>query len=223
MRKSMTCEHCRTQLFDVVDGAISAANHLEVNQHLDTCEDCSNRLAELWQLAALASRWQDRSVPQWNRRGFFFDSRPWFPVLQVASACASVVVMILVLTQVQLSVSDGLTVRFGNSYALEESVDAKIAELKAQQSDQLRNSVERLTSQQAASNQLLLRAALTATRSERKEDLSNLLVILAEIQGRRFEQTEASLQYLVDTQIEDRRNIRQLGQALRLVAGEGGT
>lgn len=224
---TFTCEHCIPLLFEVVEGRISEADKRAVDTHLDDCPECSSALAHLWELEAMATRWQVQSTPRWNRRSLFFGPRTWLPGIQVASAFASVVVMVLVLAQVQVSTANGLEIRFGDQEPLATQVAALREEITrevlSQQQGQLKASVDRLTAQQVASDQLVLQAALRATRSERKEDITNLLVLLEEAQDQRYQQTTASLRYLAENQHEDRQDINQLGTALRLVASTGGT
>jgi hypothetical protein len=223
MSPEFTCEQCKSLLYDVVDGGISDADRQSVNAHLEHCQDCNTLLAELWDLAAMATRWQDRPVPHWNRRGHFFEPRSWFSVVQVASACASVLVLILVMAQVQVSAANGLTVHFGDTFASPREVARQIDALRAEQQTLLKASMDQLSNRQAASDQLVLRTLLETSRSERRQDMSNMLAVLQEVQTQEVQRTEASLKYLIAGQLEDRRDIHQLGQAIRLVANEGGT
>lgn len=223
MSPEFTCEQCKSLLYDVVDGSISTADRQSVNAHLEHCQDCNTLLSELWDLAAMAMRWQERPVPHWNRRGFFYEPRSWFSFAQVASACASVLVLILVLSQVQISTANGLTVHFGDTFASPREVAQQIDALRTEQEMLLKASMDRISNQQAASDQLVLRTLLETSRSERRQDMSNLVTVLQEAQTQEVQRTEASLKYLIAGQLEDRRDIHQLGQAIRLVANEGGT
>ena len=82
-------------------------------------------------------------------------------------------------------------------------------------------SMERLTSTQTANNQFVMNTLLSTTRDERRQDISNLLTIFQDAQVRQARQTQDSLQYLVASQVQDRRDIKQLDQALRMVATKG--
>lgn len=223
MSSDLTCEQCRLQLDGLLDESIGQEARAALDAHLDECEACSGVLAELWQLKMMATRWQDRQVPHWNRRAMFFDTPTWLPRLQIASAFASLLVLALVLARVEISTADGFSVQFGESYATAEQVDARVQQLKRDQEMQLQAGFNKLTSQQVASNQLLLRTVLDLSRQERREELSEVVTLLDETRDQRYRETEQSLRYLVESQLEDRRNIRQLNQAIRLVANEGGT
>ena len=74
---------------------------------------------------------------------------------------------------------------------------------------------ERLTSQQIATNQLLLRAILDTSRQERREDLGDMMVLWDTDRQKRSQMTEESLRYLIRNQAEDKRELRDLSQALR--------
>lgn len=225
MSTSMNCETCKLHLYDVVDGKLDSAEQIAVNEHLESCEACNETLAELWNLQAMATRWQDRPVPGWNRRGFFFEGSNlgWLPMLQVGSVFASVLVLVMMLTQVQISTADGFTMRFGEDLALKEDLAREVAELRDEQQLLLDERVSRLTTQQVASNQLVLNTLLQVSREERREDLSTLVTLWDERQDLQSQRTQAGLRVLLDNQLKDRRNIQQLGQALQLVANEGGT
>ncbi len=223
MPSEFNCEQCRLMLDRVLDDSIDPQDRTGVNAHLDECEECRALLAELWDLQALATRWREQSVPAWQRRGHFFESTPWLPRLQVAGAFASVLVLVLVLARVEVSTADGFTVRFGEAYATRDQLETSMEQLQQDQAQQLQAGIDRLTSQQVASNQLLLRTALDLSRQERREEMSNLVTLMDDRRDRRYRETEESLRYLVASQVEDRRNIRQLNQAIQLVASEGGT
>ena len=223
MSSTMNCEQCKPNLFDLMDSTINVDTREEVNAHLDQCEACAALMARLWEMNAMSTRWSEQRVPHWNRRAAWFDSVAFWPILQVASAFASILVVVLVLAQVQVSTGDGLTVTFGNSYMRAEDVRAELAQFKQDQQFQLATSIDRLTSQQAASNQLVLNTVLRSSREERQEEMENLLTTLNDAQDQQYQHTESSLRYLVASQLEDRRNIQQLGRAIRLVANEGGT
>lgn len=223
----MNCEQCKPLLFELIDQKISSEDRASVNEHLDDCGECSSLLSEMWDMQAMATRWQDKPVPHWNRRAAYFEGVSWFPMLQVASGFASVIVMVLVLAQVQVSTNDGLTVHFGKALVDEAYVDARLEnrlnEFEQNQQAMLATNIDRLTDQQAASNQLVLRTLLETNRQERRDEMTQLVTLLDEAQSQRTERTEASLRYLIASQLEDRRNIQQLGQAIQLVANEGGT
>lgn len=219
----MNCEQAKSLLFELIDGSLSTAERDAVHRHLDDCADCSAAQADVWHMQMVASRWKTSRVPRWNRRDAFFESRGFPPLLQIASACASVVVMVLVLAQVRISTEDGFQVSFGGDVASRADLEAQLHDLRQEQVALINQSADRLTNQQVASNQLMFRTLLEASRQERHEDLRNLVSLVQDTQTKQNERTAESLRYVLSNQIEDRRNIQQLGQALKLVASDGGT
>lgn len=79
---------------------------------------------------------------------------------------------------------------------------------------QLNSRVQKLTSQQVETNQLLLRTVLSASQQERREDLGNLLVLWEEELNSSTLSTEESLRFLIPEQLQDRREIQDLNAAI---------
>lgn len=216
------CNEYRDLLPDLVDGQLSTLQQQRLDTHLSHCETCSEALQQLWQLQAAATRWDDQSVPAWNRRKTFFPEISWLPSLQWVSSFASVFVLVLVLTQVNISTADGLSIQFGKPTGVSEETLAQVmTELEARQQLQLSQTVSNLSSQQIASNQLLLRTVMEMNREERKEDLSTLLTAWDYAQTQRNQQTEDSISVLLASQVEDRRNLNQINRLLRQASLEG--
>ena len=67
---------------------------------------------------------------------------------------------------------------------------------------------------QVTTNQLLLRTVLDTSRAERREDLQNLVYLLEESQAERDTSTAESLRFLINSQLRDRQQIRELSDAL---------
>jgi hypothetical protein len=216
------CKDIRLMLPDQVDGRLSSLQQQKLDQHLNHCEDCSEHLTSLWQMQALASRWQDQEVPKWQRRQLFFAEKHWLPNLQWVSSFASVLVLVMVLTNASIDTSDGLRIQFGESNGLTEAeVSALLAELDNRQSQRLDDTVATLNTQQAAANQLLIRTILDRSRSERKEELNTLLTVWDYAQDQRNQKTDESLSVLFASQVEDKRDIDQINRLLRQASLEG--
>lgn len=217
MKTEYSCEQCREQLFDFVDGNLPPLAQQIVDQHLQHCENCNSELSSIWNLQSRASHWHDERVPRWNKKHFFFEPSPWPMRMQWAASFASVFVLILVLTEARISTVDGLTVDFSGSgvrYVSQTELTERLDQVQSLQQTELDMSVQRLTSQQITTNQLLLRTVLDASRQERREDLGNMLVLWEEVQDQRSISTEESLRFLIASQVQDRREIRDLNDAL---------
>lgn len=221
MSIDIPCSEARLQLMDLVD--LSSANYDReaLNTHLEHCEDCRATLSELWELQAMATRWHDAPVPHWSRRDAFFERRSWLPSLQLTSAFASVVVLVLMLAQVHVSMANGLSVSFGGDYVHQQELAQELSQLRDEQRAALSDSMDKVAANQVANNQLVLDTLLTTSRNERREDMENLVSLVQDAQTRQTRQTRSSLQYLIASQVQDRRDIQQLDHALRLVATKG--
>lgn len=218
---SLDCNEVQLMLPDSVDGNLSLLQQQRLDQHLNHCEACSEHLADLWQLQATASRWQDLDVPAWKRREAFFPESSWLPNLQWVSSFASVLVLVLVMTSANIDTRDGLSISFGHRGVDEARIASLMAELEQKQQTQLDSTVATFNNQQVATNQLLLRTVMEMNREERKEDLSTLLSVWDATHDQRSQQTEESLSVLFASQMEDRRNIDQINRLLRQASLEG--
>lgn len=216
------CNEYRDLLPELVDGQLSALQKQRADQHLNQCDDCSETLSLLWQMHAAASRWEDQPIPHWNRRRTFFPGVSWLPNLQWVSSITSVIVLVLVITQASVSTADGLSIRFGERSSVTEVALAQVLkELELRQNTRFNQRVSNLSSQQLASNQLLLRTVLEMSREERKEELSTLLTVWDYAQVQRAQQTKESISLLLVSQLEDKRNINQINRLLRQASVEG--
>jgi hypothetical protein len=217
MKSEYSCEQCKEQLFDFVDGNLPPLEQQIVDQHLQHCESCNLELGNIWNLQSRASHWSDKRVPRWNKKQFFFEPSPWPMRMQWVTSFASVFVLILVLTEARISTVDGLTVDFAGRDALyvsQSDLTEQITRAQLQQQAELDTSVQKLTGQQITTNQLLLRTVLDTSRQERREDLGNMLVLWEEAQDQRAMSTEDSLRFLIASQVQDRREIQDLNEAL---------
>lgn len=217
------CSEFRLMLPDQVDGRLTALQQQKLDQHLNHCAECSEQLSDLWQLQAVSTQWQEMDVPTWQRRKLFYpEPNSWLPNLQWVSSFASVLVLVLVMTNASIDLSDGLSIQFGKSAGLDEQqVAGLLAEYDDKQNQRLDDTVATLNTQQAAANQLLLRTVLDRSRQERKEELNTLLTVWDYAQDQRNQQTEESLSVLFASQVEDKRDIDQINRLLREASLEG--
>jgi predicted anti-sigma-YlaC factor YlaD len=230
MQSAITCEECRNLLPEFMDNSTDALQKQSLELHLDECEQCNESLQQLWELQSMSSRWQDEEVPTWSRRRTFFESYSWFPNLQLVSTFASLLVVVLVLSQTQISTKDGLSVHFGGGagntdYLTEASLEIRVAELQLQlelqQQEQLRVNVSRLTNQQVATNQLLLKSVPDMMREERRQEFGAILTTWDLSRDQQARQTNDDLHVLYINQLENRRGIENLNRLLSNAALEG--
>ncbi len=140
-------------------------------------------------LSKTAAETRAEDVPEWPREATFRASREarlaWWqrPLLPLASFACSMLAVIAVVTQLQVQVTEqGFNVRFGSGLdeqQLQAAVDEQMAILTAKQQLQLANYAENLrqdfSTDLAAANQQLVSYVLTTNRTERQQDMEDLI------------------------------------------------
>lgn len=223
MKTEYSCEQCKEQLIDFVSNLLPPLDKQLVDRHLQHCDECNAAMADIWNLQSKASGWRDERVPHWNRRQFFFEPSPWPMRMQWAASFASVLVLILVLMEGRISTVGGLTIDFaGNDsrYVSQPELMQQLARSQNLQRSEFDSSVQRLTSAQITTNQLLLRTVLDVSRQERRQDLGTMLVLWERSQDQRSISTDESLRFLIASQIQDRREIEDLNDAMLQVSND---
>jgi len=232
--ENFSCEQSRNLLVEFADNSLKPLQKQCMDQHLSHCEACNEAMEQIWEMQALSTRWTDEAVPRWSRKKTFFEPTPlfgsmeWFPKLQLASTFATMLVLVLVLGNAQISTSDGLHIQFGASdknYLTNSDLEQKISflqdQLNTQHREQLQRNVSDLASIQSATNQLLLKTILERSREERREDIDTLLANWYQSQDQQTEYTNESLRALLVSQLEDKRNINQINKLLHQASLEG--
>jgi|AP95_1055475.scaffolds.fasta_scaffold00423_18 hypothetical protein len=212
MSNEMNCEGCEGLLFDFQEGRLESSVATRVDAHLKNCSECSSLLNDIWQMNLVSSRWQDEPVRAWDRSNHLFPSRQWqFP--QIFAVAASVLALVIVITDTRVITNeDGIALKMGGSGYVSGST---LEELQVKQDSSFNQRFLRLTAQQVASNQLVLRSVLEASRQERREDFGTLVSYWNATQALQHQQAEENLKYILARQVEDGRDIRQLNTALQ--------
>lgn len=215
----MNCDQCKPDLFEFVEGTLNASRRREIDDHLQACESCNRALADIWQMQMIASRWHDERVPpHWKPRSLFFETTPWLPRLQLAASIASIFLLVIVLADVRISTRDGFEVGAMRDYIDSTELTGAMSTFRQTQQADVERRLDRFSSQQAATNQLLLRTILETSREERKDELAAVFALLDEQDDQRSRETRESLRYLIASQVEDKRNIERLDRALTQVS-----
>ncbi|RUO58706.1 hypothetical protein [Pseudidiomarina insulisalsae] len=136
-----------------------------------------------------ADETRGEAVPEWPRELTFRATREpklrWWqrPLLPVASLACSALALLAIVSQLQVQVTDnGFNVHFGGGLT-EQQLQAAVAEqmttYKAQQqlqmADYAANLREDFRDDVAAANQQLVNYVLTTSRSERQQDMEDLI------------------------------------------------
>jgi len=219
----LQCEQAQLHLFEFADGSLTSSLRGDLDQHLQSCDECSELLQGIWEMELKSTAWSDISVPGWNRRDHFFGSRQNFSWFQLAGAMSSVLVLILLLFRAELTSNEaGFQISFGgqNGYVSSQEFDSKLRELAIQNQRDLDTSMGNFTNAQIRANELMLGTILVASRSERREDLSTMMTVWNEDRKQLEASTEDSLRFLLRNQIEGRREIGNLTNVLSTITNQ---
>lgn len=208
------CEQCQQHLFEFHEGALGSALAVQVDQHLKGCDECAALLNDIWQMNLVSTRWQEvEPAPQHTP----VSTRQWPQTLATA---ASILALVLVITDTHfVTGDDGITLKVGRSGYVSNT---DLQDFRRDQDSAFNERFQRLTAQQVASNQLMLRSVLETSREERREDFSSLVTYWNTAQAQQAQQTKEDLQYLILSQAEDEKDIQQLTSAVQqLRVGRG--
>ena len=217
----MQCKQAQLWLFELVDGSLSSSLKNEVDQHLHSCDECSAVLQEIWEMNIKSSAWVDVEAPDWNHRTHFFGSRPKLPWLQLATTLCSIMLLAVVLFRVEVTNNEsGFQVSFSgqNAYVSNQELSTRLKELELNNQRYVNNNLNTFATQQLATNQLILRTALDASRLERREDLGTVMSAWNQDREHLQQSTEDSMKYLLQNQLDDRRNIGNLTNVLKTIS-----
>jgi hypothetical protein len=219
----LQCEQVQLHLFEFAEDSLASSLRGEMDQHLQSCDECSDLLQGIWEMELKSTAWSDMNVPGWDRRDHFFGSRQSFSWFQLAGAMSSVLVLILVLFRAELSSTEaGFQISLGgqSDYVSSQEFDSKLRELAIQNQRDMDASMGNFTNAQLTANELMLRTMLVASRSERREDLGTMMTVWNEDRKQLEESTEDSLRFLLRNQIEGRRDIGNLTNVLSTITNQ---
>jgi hypothetical protein len=219
----LQCEQAQLHLFEFADGSLASHLRNDIDQHLQTCDSCSEFLQEIWEMELRSSTWTDLNVPGWNRRDHFFGSRQSLPWFQLAGAVSSVLILILVMFRAEIATNEsGFAIRFGGQgdYVSSQEFDARLRELAIQNQRDMDTSMVKFTNAQIAANELMFRSILAANRSERREELGTLMSVWDQDRRRLEESTEDSLRFLLRNQMQGRREIGNLTSVINTITNQ---
>lgn len=218
MTNKLTCEHCQDQLFDFQEGRLSPESAAAIDDHLKSCGECSAMLNDIWQMNLVATRWQDQAPHNYFRDNSHAVQRTSWRFPELFATAASVLAMVLVLTDASVDTSNGIALRFGGSDNLSmQHFEAYQQEQTNQWNQRLDDMANQLATRQVASDQLVLRSVLQASREERREELNTLVNYWTTTQAQQYRETEENLRFLLASQAEDEKDIQQLSNAFRQI------
>ncbi|MBO6658213.1 MAG: zf-HC2 domain-containing protein [Pseudomonadales bacterium] len=211
----LNCERCQELLFDFHEGRLDSEYTARVDRHLKTCNECSAFLNDIWQMGLVATRWQDQHPANYDRgRTADYQQQGW-RFSEVLATAASILAIVLVLTDASIDTSNGVVLKFGSDEYVSEQT---FAVYQAEQADRWDERLDELTARQVASDQLVLRSVLQASRQERKQELTTLVNYWNTTQAQQYRETEEHLRFLLTSQAEDEKDIRQLSNAFHQIS-----
>ncbi|MFC6440743.1 hypothetical protein [Bowmanella sp. JS7-9] len=174
-------QHKETLFALWLDNALDEQQRHEFEQLCIQDEAFAARVAAANYYAADAAEYTQMAMPRWDPKESFVIQAtiPWWQGawLPVSSMAMSVMAVMLVVFNVQLSATDGqLTMRFGSD---EQRILAEVnARLDAYQQTQqlaLADTVDKLVERQKLNNAELTNYLLTSSRQERREDFAEFI------------------------------------------------
>ncbi|MDN3651752.1 hypothetical protein QWY77_03100 [Thalassotalea ponticola] len=166
-----------------LDNTITADEAEQLEQLAAKDDVLAERLASARLLEQQALAWPSEAVPKWDKSVTYESShKPWWQWqgLSVASMAMSVLAIALVLFNVQFSKSEqGFTVQFGQSEQLPKDIEALINQrllaFAEEQQDVLADFNDELLSRQQDNNLKLATYVLSASRTERQQDIASVV------------------------------------------------
>jgi hypothetical protein len=215
----MSCEHqlIAEHVSDYVEGKLPPVLRARCDEAVQQCAHCRDIHAQALEFYALAGKWQQQSVPEWNRaRSAVSPARPvatsWHAWAALAASMAAV---FLVLLRVEVSTANGLLISFGGSQTearVQQLVAAELARHTAAQETLLEERLDDFATDQLTANELLLARWDEANRTARRQELS---LLMAGWQSQRFEdqqEVNSQLTRLTNDQIENNQYLNVLLQ-----------
>jgi len=207
----LNCEQCETHLFDFHEGKLGRDLAARIDEHLRNCDACAALLKDIWQMSLVATRWQDESpITEVST------TKTGWVMPQLLATAASALALVLVLTDTHFVMNDdGFTLRVGRDGYVSE---ATLANFQQMQNADIESRLQRLSAQQLASNQLMMRTLLETSRTERRDDLQTLVSYWNTTQTEQMLATREDLEYLMMSQAEDDKDIQQLSDAFQSIS-----
>ncbi|QBY03461.1 hypothetical protein E2K93_03310 [Thalassotalea sp. HSM 43] len=182
-------KHDQDSLFELwLDNKLSIEQAQQLEQLASQDEALAARLASARFIEQQALAFEPEPVPKWDKQSTFSDEkRPWWQwrAMPALSMAMSIVAIALVLFKVEISNTEqGLLVSFGGSQAMptdvEQLVNARLIEFAKEQQVVMAEFNQDIISRQQDNNLKLATYVLSASRTERQQDISNIVSFVNE-------------------------------------------
>ncbi|WNC73481.1 hypothetical protein RGQ13_05655 [Thalassotalea psychrophila] len=194
-----------------LDGKLSPEQSMQFEQDIADDEAMQQRLATARFIEQQVHCYEEQATPTWDRESTFLaDSKPWWQWqgLPALSMAFSIFAICLVIFKVELVMQDsGLLVNFGgksvqqNPVNVDQLINQRLKEFAAEQQVVMANYAADMKDDQQDNNLKLATYLMSASRQERKEDISSFVKFVNEQrdedaidQKLRFQKLEYALQ-----------------------------
>lgn len=222
----MSCDHqvLADHVCDYIEGKVPPVVRARCDEAVQQCGHCRDIHAQALEFYQLAGKWQQQSVPDWNRARFAVAParQPHGSWPAWAALAASVTAVFLVLLRVEISTTNGLLISFGGAQTearVQQMLAAELERYTTAQDLLVEARLEDFAADQLTANQLLLARWQEATRTERRQELG---LLMATWQSQRFEDQQefnSQLTALTNDQIESNQYLNALLQNAALSSG----
>lgn len=181
----MSCDHhfVGHHVCEYIEGALSFTLKARYEAALRQCEHCREIHDQALALSRIPELWQQQEVPHWNRaRHAMQPPRQHGQWLSWSALVASCFAVFLVLAQLEISTTDGLRVSFGGGMdearlrrVVGEQMQQQRLVWQKAQAAQVETLLSEYAERQAIATEVMLTQWLKNTRSERRQDMQQLL------------------------------------------------
>lgn len=169
-----------------LDERLNPAQQQQFEQRLAEDNELAQRVATARQIKQSASEYRAQAVPPWQPESvaqYQPHSLPWRGWLPLSFA-TSMLAIVMVLLQVEIQWHEqGMMISFagkGAEQQIANQVEARLADFKQQQHQQLAQYVSELEQSQQQANMQLANYLLSSSRTERREDFAELIKFVNE-------------------------------------------
>lgn len=181
----MSCDHQHIahHVCAYIEGSLSPALKARCEAALRHCSHCREIHDQALALSRIPPLWQQQEVPHWNRARHAVQPPrqrgQWLAWSALVTSCFAV---FLLLVQLEISTADGLRISFGggvNEALLRQVVSEQMRQERLvwqeTQAAQLETLLSEYAEHQEITTEVMLTQWLESTRSERRQDMEQLL------------------------------------------------
>jgi hypothetical protein len=193
----MRCENCKSVLFDFAQALMEDHEREEVEQHLESCTNCSNDYQAIMYLHHQSQVWHDQEVPDWRKPKIEKQKPSWFMWYPVLASTAALLLMVGVTFQSTEQIAPP------TNQATSADFDEWIYQWEAKQ---------------ALDQTLLVDNLIETNRNIREKELQALVGLLKTEIDRQALNTDESLRYIITHQLNSQRELDDLNNRVQNIS-----